>query len=168
MKKLRTNYSQKHKVIQTILIPMFALLISVSAFGQRGAKIQERIKAQKVAFITERLDLSADEAQQFWPIYNTYEDKTESIRQNDLKDVRQAMKRGNLSDNEAQDILSKFMAAEDKLHQAKKDLVSDLKKVLPPQKIIALKAAEEAFKQKLIQIMRQQKEKMQQRRQNRN
>ena len=148
-----------NKLIITIVLFAFSL----NSFAQRGDKMQERIKAQKVAFITERLDLSANEAQKFWPIYNAFEDKTESIRKNDLRDVRQAMRRGNLSDDEAQTMLNQFMAAEDKLHDAKKQLVSDLKKVIPPQKIIALKVAEEAFKQKLIKIMQQRKERMQNR-----
>ena len=65
-------------------------------------KLKERIKAQKVAFITERLDLSSKEAQQFWPIYNAFEDKIDDMRKNDLKEVRQAMRRGNLSESEAQ------------------------------------------------------------------
>ena len=148
-----------NKLITTIIL----LTFSISSFAQRGDKMQERIKAQKVAFITERLDLSAKEAQEFWPIYNAFEDKTESIRKNDLRDVRQAMRNQNLSDNEAQAILDKFMLAEDKLHNAKKQLVYDLKKVLPPQKIIALKKAEDDFRQKLIRIMQQRKDRMQNR-----
>lgn len=150
-----------------ILLTIVAFVFVSQVFAQRNIN-PERIKAQKVAFITERLNLSADEAQKFWPIYNAFEDETNDIRQNDLREVRQAMRRGNLSDSEAQQLLDKFMAAEDKLHQAKKELVNDLKSVLPAQKIIGLKAAEDAFKQRLLQILQQRKEKMQQRKGNRN
>ena len=135
-------------------------------FAQRGDKMQERVKAQKVAFITERLDLSADEAQKFWPIYNAFEDTTENIRKNDLKDVRQAMRRGNLSDSEAQSLLDQYMAAEEKLHTAKKQLVSDLNKVIPPQKIIALKAAEDAFNRMIIEKLKQRQQRMKENRKN--
>ena len=34
----------------------------------------ERIEALKVAYITRQLLLTPQEAQQFWPLYNTYED----------------------------------------------------------------------------------------------
>ena len=37
--------------------------------GQRAEKIQ----ALKIAFITQKLDLTPDEAQKFWPVYNRYE-----------------------------------------------------------------------------------------------
>ena len=62
------------------LIPILVLLISFSGFAQRGAKMNERIKAQKTAFITERLSLTADEAEKFWPIYNEIETKKKALR----------------------------------------------------------------------------------------
>ncbi|MEM9679713.1 MAG: sensor of ECF-type sigma factor [Bacteroidota bacterium] len=157
-------------MMKRLIIPVLVLVFSFNATAQRGnqEQIKERIKAQKIAFITERLNLSTEEAQQFWPIYNAFETKTEEFRKNDLREVRQAMRRGNLSDKEAQDILDKFMAVEDKLHEAKKQLVRDLRSVIPPQKIIALKTAEDAFKNKLLEILQKRKARMQQGLRNKN
>ncbi len=148
--------------MKKIIIPLILIAFSLTTFAQRGGKMQERIKAQKVAFITERLDLSPKEAQQFWPVYNAFEHKIESIRKNDLREVREAMRRGNLSESEAQKILDQFMAVEEKLHKAKKQLVKDLGAVIPPQKIIALKSAEDAFKKILLDIMKKRKDRIQQ------
>ena len=61
--------------MKRLIIPILTLFICFNAYSQRDGKMQERIKAQKVAFITERLDLSSKEAQKFWPIYNAFEDK---------------------------------------------------------------------------------------------
>ena len=33
----------------------------------------EKIQALKIAFITQKLELTPDEAQKFWPVYNRYE-----------------------------------------------------------------------------------------------
>lgn len=156
---MNNNTLQMNKLITIIVLLSF----SISSFAQRGGKMQERIKAQKIAFITNQLNLSANEAQKFWPIYNTFENKMEDIRKNDLKDVRLAMRKGDLTDSEAQTILDKFMAAEDKLHNAKRQLVTDLNKAIPPQKIIALKKAEEDFRKKLLEIMQQRKKRQQNR-----
>ena len=49
--------------MKKLIITVLTLFITFAVFSQRGEKMQERIKAQKVAFITERLDLSAAEAQ---------------------------------------------------------------------------------------------------------
>lgn len=153
--------------MKRLIIPILTLFICFNAYSQRDGKMQERIKAQKVAFITERLDLSSKEAQKFWPIYNAFEKKVTKMRQNDLREVRQAMQKGNLSDSEAQQVLDKFMIVEQQLFEAKKQLVKDLKNVIPPQKIIQLKAAEDAFNKKLMKMLQQRREKMQGMRNNR-
>ena len=153
--------------MKRIFIPILIMLMCLNLYGQRDGKMYERIKAQKIAFITGRLDLSPEEAQKFWPIYNAFEEKTNDMRKNDLKEVRDAMKRGNLSEKEAQQILEKFMNVEDNLHEAKKQLVKDLGKVIPPQKIIQLKATEDAFNKKLMSILQHRRERMQEMRKNR-
>ena len=148
--------------MKRLILPVLLLMLFFSGWAQPGEReMKERIKAQKVAFITERLDLTSLEAQKFWPIYNAFEDKTKAMRQNDLKEVRQAMRRGNLSESEAQKILDQFMAVEDKLHEAKKQLVKDLGSAIPPQKIIQLKSTEDAFNKKLLQMLQQRRERMQ-------
>jgi len=152
--------------MKKLVIPILLLAFSFSIHAQRGDKMKE-IKAQKVAFITNQLNLTVEESQQFWPIYNAFEAKVHDMRRNDLKDVREAMENDDLSDNEAQKLLDKFMTVEDKMHEAKKQLVRDLSNVLPAKKIIALKATEDAFNRKLMSIMQKRREKMQEMRQNR-
>lgn len=153
-----------------LITPIIALLMCFSALAQRNqdGNMRERIKAQKVAFITEQLDLSTTEAQKFWPIYNAFEDLTNDLRRNDLKEIRQSMRKGDLSNAEAQKLIDKFMEVEEKMHQAKKQLVKDLGKAIPPQKIIALKSAEDAFNKKLMNMLRDRREKMQEMKKNRN
>ena len=54
------------------------MVLSMGAFAQgpqgprRGADNgwRERVRAEKVAFLTEEIDLTESEAQVFWPIYN--------------------------------------------------------------------------------------------------
>ena len=151
--------------MKRLILPVLLLMMSLASWAQPGERqMQERIKAQKVAFITERLNLSSEEAQKFWPVYNAYEAEINDMRQNDLREVRQAMRRGNLSNKEAQDLLDQFMAVEEEMHEAKKQLVKDLSGILPPQKIIQLKSAEDAFNRKLLEMLKQRREKMQNRR----
>ena len=64
----------KNKIFTIIL-----LFVSISTFAQlekeKGytKKISEKLKALKVAHITEQLDLTKKEAENFWPIYNAHE-----------------------------------------------------------------------------------------------
>ena len=53
------------------------ILVSYPAFSQnrfrRGQNFQDRIKAQKIAFFTEKIQLTVQEAERFWPVYNEFE-----------------------------------------------------------------------------------------------
>ncbi|MBO6879585.1 sensor of ECF-type sigma factor [Winogradskyella sp.] len=141
------------------LIPILVLLISFSSFAQNGGKMQERIKAQKIAFITEKLSLTTKEAQQFWPIYNAYEAKVEDIKSKDLQPLKQEMRRGDVSDKRANELLEKLMKAETDMHEAKLQLVQDLKEVISSKKIILLKAAEDQFNRVLLERLKEMRDK---------
>jgi len=147
------------------LIPIFILLISLSGYAQRDGKMNERIKAQKVAFITEKLSLTADEAQQFWPIYNAFEETRERIKSGPLRQVKMKIRSNpDMSDNEARKLLGQILNAENEIHNAKMKLAEDLQSVLSPKKIIKLRAAEDEFNRELLQRLKQ----MRERRMNRN
>ena len=92
------------------LIPLLLLFISFSSFAQRNGIIKERIKAQKVAFITEQLSLTSEEAQGFWPIYNEFEETTDKIRSQELRSIKMQLRRNpDLSDKEADELLKKLI-----------------------------------------------------------
>lgn len=141
------------------LLPLLILLISISAFAQPDGKMKERIKAQKIAFITEKLNLSSDEAEKFWPIYNEFEASTEKVR-NEGRGIKKQMRTNpDMSDAEADALLDKLTKAENDMHVAKVKLVNDLKEVIPSIKIIKLKAAEDSFNRKLLERLKEYREK---------
>jgi len=60
------------------------LLIVLLALGNwfiANAQDGERIQALKIAYLTKKLDLSPEEAQRFWPIYNKYTEEIRTVRQ---------------------------------------------------------------------------------------
>ena len=147
------------------LIPILVLLIGLSGYAQRDGRMNERIKAQKVAFITEKLSLTAEEAQQFWPIYNAFEEKRESIKSGQLRKVKMKIRQNpDMSDREASKLLDQILDAENEIHNAKMKLAEDLQSVLSPKKIIRLRATEDEFNRELLQHLK----KMRERRMNKN
>ena len=55
---------------------LIALLCPLFMFSQNILdKKREKIEIEKIAYITKALDLSSEEAQVFWPLYNKYSDK---------------------------------------------------------------------------------------------
>ncbi len=148
--------------IKNILL-LLITLISISSWAQDGPFVQkkrEQIKSLKVAFITEELNLTPEEATKFWPLYNTFEDKQQEIKKQRLKGYLQRMDDNSLdklSDKEATAMLAQIESSEDELYQARKKFVASLKGVISPLKILKLKRAEENFNRKLLQQYRDRK-----------
>ena len=63
------------KHIYTFFIVVF---ITSSVFSQKRGENKEKIKALKIAYLTEKLDLSSNEAEKFWPIYNKHKNNHSS------------------------------------------------------------------------------------------
>ena len=62
-----------------VIVLLFASNLSFSQDCPRYKENREKIEAEKVAFITDKLDLTVKEAQDFWPIYNEYQKKREEV-----------------------------------------------------------------------------------------
>ena len=70
------------------LLLIFALCSFLMVNAQkRGGGESDKIQALKIAFITQKLDLSASEAQIFWPVYNQYDDEVKNLKRTNNGDV---------------------------------------------------------------------------------
>jgi len=68
-------------------IALLMLMSITMTFAQDGPREKvdrkgrkDKIESKKIAFITESLDLSPEEAQRFWPVYNEYKGKMKEVR----------------------------------------------------------------------------------------
>jgi hypothetical protein len=135
--------------MKTKLILMF-IFICFSAMAQNNKdEKREQIKALKIAFITNELQLSTEEAAKFWPIFNAFETKQfeikmQKINKNDIDNVDK------LSEKEALALLAKMEDIDEDLYQNRKKFISNLKNILPTVKIIKLKRSEERFNKRLL------------------
>lgn len=144
----------KTKIMKKFILPLFVLLISLNTFAQKN---RDKVKALKVSFITEKLELTEQEAQQFWPIYNAYEKVMRQIKHEEIRKIRHEIKDNleTLSNKIANELLNKLNASEKALHEENVKLNFKLKKVISPKKILLLKMAEEDFKRKLFEKYKQ-------------
>lgn len=138
--------------MKQILLFILTASLTITVFSQRDN--HEKIKAFKTAFITEKLDLSSKEAEQFWPIYNVYSKKERQYKIRDLKSIRKRIKQAGgidtFSNIEANNILQEIVTIENNLHKAKQNLIVDLKPVISTKKILKLYSAEKEFNRKLL------------------
>lgn len=140
------------------LFTLFLLFVATSLVAQVGLREKkEQVKALKIAFITNELDLTTEEAVRFWPIYNKFDEKFFELRHEKMRallDPKKETQLEKLTEKEASQLLMQMENAEDELHQLRKKYFISLKGIIPSYKIIKLKKAEEDFNKKLLQQYR--------------
>ena len=140
------------------ILPIILLFISTVSFSQDFKEKREKVKALKVAYITEQLELTTDEAQKFWPIYNAFDEKQSELRHEKMRAILDRFKPGNvekLSEKDASNSLAQMEKIEEDLFNLKKKFIKDLQSVISAKKIIKLKKAEEDFNRELLKQMRE-------------
>ena len=141
-----------------ILFPIIFLLVTSLSFSQGFKEKREKVKALKVAYITEQLELTTEEAQKFWPIYNAFDENQSELRHEKMRAILDRFKPGNvekLSEKDASNSLIQMEKIEEDLFNLKKKFIKDLQSVISAKKIIKLKKAEEDFNRELLKQMRE-------------
>ncbi len=124
------------------------LLISGLAFGQMGKKreaLEERIKSLKIAFITEKLGLSPEESEKFWPVYNQMEAERAALMAEKKSDFE-----GDESDKDAQAYIARHFEIREKEIQLERRYVEKFKVFLPAKKVARLLWVEKQFRQEIM------------------
>ena len=124
-------------VLTVALAAALLLLSSTSAQAQEKKSkkdIQDKWKIEKIAFLTDAMELTTSEAEKFWPVYN----KAEAEKKASWKSTMDAYKALN----------SAIEAGKDDKIDAK--YVSEYRKFLSSKKVAKLFIAEEAFRRQQI------------------
>jgi hypothetical protein len=129
--------------MKRISVVIILLMVSVSLFAQPKSERYEEIEAVKIAFITKKLDLSTDEAQIFWPVYNSYQKELMLL----MKKRREERLRSDLEPN---DKINLDLAYESKMLDLKKKYKKLYSKTISAEKILLLYQAEREFRERLI------------------
>lgn len=138
----------KNKI--TFLILAFFAFSSLQAQDKEDHR--EKIKALKVAYITQELNMNSEVAQKFWPVYNQYEIKKRELQKRENLDWATV---GPINESRAEEMLQEYLIIEKEEYTIKKQLFTDLKKILTAREIIKLHELEASFHQKLIKEYRE-------------
>lgn len=138
------------KTIKPILLILVVLMCTIS-FGQDNEG-QERIKTLKIAHLTNKLALTPEEAQKFWPIYNVHETKMKTFKKTEKTiDLRKKMQNvDDLNETEAASIIEKLSALNEKREKEKANFIASIRKEFSAKKALQLMAAEASFKRNML------------------
>lgn len=140
-------------------------LITFLLFAISGTTIiaqnnqQNRINAEKIAFFTRNLDLSSQEAEAFWPVYNDYSNRKAKITQEINSVLRYAGQNfRNMSEEEMEEYGDRLVRL--KLQEAELlvEYHKKFKEVLQVDKVMRLYNTENRFKTYLLEQLKQRRE----------
>jgi len=143
--------------MKNLIIALFILLPGL-ALAQGPRQGDEKIEAAKVAFFTQKLDLSSDEAKIFWPIYNDYQKEQGALRRDRYKSMisfRKVTEIDDLTDAQIQALIAgDFDFKQRDLNIEKKYYAKFKASGLSIKQIGKFYRAQEAFKKELLSRFR--------------
>lgn len=138
------------------------LLISLIAFGgkvySQTDDTEKALKAEKVAFLTKKLELTQEEAKMFWPLYDEYWAKKSKIlndRRKMADDFIQSI--NNITDKEAIDYANRYVESQKREAELMSEYNKQLLQILPPKKVMLLYQSNYEFKNYLLQKVQEKK-----------
>lgn len=113
---------------------------------------EDRMKAEKIAFLTGAMDLTPAEAEKFWPVYNKAEAETRQSwkRAADAYIALDQGLRAGKDDKEIGVLLDKYLEARKAGEGIEIKYTAEYRKILSNEKIAKLHIAEESFRRQQI------------------
>lgn len=125
--------------------------------GQRMHQAKERIHAANIAYLTDRLQLTAEQAARFVPVYNEYELEIKAVRRTFLKRYK-GVDIDSADEETARRYIDDNLEYQQQTLDIKRRYNDRFLKVLTPQQLSGLPAAEREFRQILMQRMKERRD----------
>ena len=147
-----------------ILTLLACCLIGFTSFGQeekvsekehhkKREKMEAKIESKKIGYITSELDLSAEEAEQFWPIYNELSKKRKALREDGLKkDFHKST--DDITEADADAMLKKYFDHKQKDLDLTKTYFQKMETVISKKKLAKLIIVEKRFRSEVLDKVR--------------
>jgi hypothetical protein len=148
---------KKWLLILALISPTTTLLAQPG--GPVAAARQEQVKAAKIGFITRELNLTEEEAQKFWPVYNKFDNERETHRRKMMALRLETGSSGDvMTDKEAEAAVEQYLQLRQEEVDLEKRFYQSVKKVLPAEKVALLFQAEKRFQRELLRNLQQRRE----------
>lgn len=136
----------------------FFLLFGAINAQQQSAKFVDKIQAQRVAFYTEKMNITPTEAQKFWPIYNEYSQKKNKLTLEKSRLTKfYISSSATMTENDVDVTIKKYV----QIIKQETDLFEEynrkFREVLPAHKVMKLYLAEFQFREWLLRQIKERK-----------
>lgn len=139
-----------------VAIGLFSPLASFAQPGEDGPPQdrKEYIRTQKIAFISTELALTTDEAEKFWPVYNEYDAKIETLRKERKGYAKELKTINDLTEDRAYELTELIFDTEKREVELRGEYLVKFAEVLDKKKAAKVFVAEEKFKRELMEMIK--------------
>lgn len=131
-----------------LILPLLALALHGAAQTAPGGRLSQ-LENARIAYLTEKVSLTQDQAQQFWPVYNEYAAKRRDLNQRS-RQLRSTHPE-TLSDQQLRDNLNRVLDLRQQEVDLDKDYLRKFQKVLSIRQVSQLYTAERQFTREVLQ-----------------
>jgi len=146
----------------------FAAVYSVSLAQDEEKNIppavRQKIETARIALLSDRLALTSEQAEKFWPVYNEFVAKRQELKKQFNRAKKQIDPAKGDPKQEKELIEFGFTLKQQEL-DLEKEYSTKILKIITPQQLLSLKKAEQDFRQLILEQI-QQRRTQQQRKEN--
>ncbi|MEQ8904064.1 hypothetical protein [Ekhidna sp.] len=146
------------------LLTLIGLFACLSTLAQSPEAL-EKIEAAKIALITERLELTPEQAEKFWPIYREFGKQRQEIRR-DFDNARKSFDPNKASEEENKKMLEMANQVKERQLKLERAYSDRILKVISTRQLNNLRKAENDFKEMLLRRIRAEQMKRQKQQRN--
>lgn len=129
---------------------LIALVLTTHvARAQNDPNGRQKIETAKIALITNRLNLTTDQAPQFWAVYNEYNAKKQELNRR-IRQLNNEPSRSNLTDDQLKNGLREVNSTKQKLADLDDEYLNRFLKVISPAQLAELYKTEQVFNKMLL------------------
>jgi len=147
------------KKMKKLIYLIFVSWISVSVHAQDAEEVpqqditaKEKIQAARIGLITQRLGLTSEQAEKFWPIYNEFTQKRTGLRQQ-YKDAERTINPNNPDPKQQQGLVDLGLKIKQDELTLEKEYSGRLMNVITAQQMLNLRQAERDFRNIIINML---------------
>jgi phospholipase C len=144
----------KNKILTLLMLSTLVAVAQPTGRPGDFEEKREKIEAIKVAFITEQIDLSVEESQSFWPVYNEMSDKEHALRKAQRDALAGLKDFENASDKDVEKAIMELADLQIEMEELRKSYLPKFIDIIGAKKTAKLMRAEKEFGKRLMERMK--------------
>jgi Spy/CpxP family protein refolding chaperone len=141
------------RIFAIVLVSLaFASIAQDDVPQPQDAAVKDKIKAARIGLITQRLNLTPEQAQKFWPIYNEFDQKRADIRK-PYKEAQKEINPNSPDPKQQQALVDLGLKVKQDELNLEKEYSGKMMSVITAQQMLNLRQAERDFRNIIINML---------------